>query len=544
MGAYGEILRAAEDSVHAYAAGQIMDRESLHYGGVLTPQLLPEPKAAAFAMATAIAVYLNPGSALHRDPDCAGRIRLTCDYLERVRRPNGCFDLLSCNFGSAPDTCFMMLKLVLSWKLLARYGGPEDAWLKDRLLPLLERSAEGVMTGGFHTPNHRWAIASYLVTCARITGRREFEARAGQYLAEGIDCTADGEYSERSAGNYNFVNNDQMLRLYLETDKREYLDHAARNLRMMLCYFDPDGSVFTGNSRRQDLGRRVFPTGYYEQYLLAGHLTGSRELGAVAAWILSQCRRQGLVPDCLDWLMLFPGLEELAAGDPPPARLFDYTAHFPGSGLVRARRENHSFTLLEKNGRFLHFQSGVIHVSMRIGAGLCEHNAFIPERIEPVGDGFRMRFIARGWYYLPFTEKPPTSDWWAMDNAAREKIHGPDLSITVDVTRQPSGIDVRIATSGLDRLPLRVEIGVTPVGCAVHTPATITEATPGDALVVKEGMVTLSQGTDRMTIGPGFAEHAYISGKYGGEPRGAEEYTLYFTGFTPVERTIQIKSLA
>jgi hypothetical protein len=539
--AHGEILRAAEDAVRAYAAGQIMDRESLHYGGVLTPHLLPEPKAAAFAMAAAIAVYLNPRSALHRDPELAGRVRLTSDYLERIRRPNGCFDFLSCNFGSAPDTCFMMLKLVLSWKLLDRYGGPGDAWLRDRLLPLLERSAEGVMAGGFHTPNHRWAIASYLVSCARITGRGDFQASAGQYLAEGIDCTSDGEYAERSTGDYNIVNNDQMLRLFIETGERGYLDHAARNLRMMLCYFDPDGSVFTGNSTRQDQGRKVFPAGYYAQYLLAGRLTGERELGAVAAWILPACVRRGAVPDCLDWLMLYPGLEDFAAGDPPPARLFDYARHFQESGIVRARRGNRSFTLVERQSRFLRFQSGEITLSMKIGASLCEHRAFIPERIEPAGDGFRMRFTAHGWYYLPFKEGPPTSDWWAMDNAAREKIHGPDLEIAVDVAPETTGIDVRISTAGIDRLPLRVEIGVT-AGCMVRTPSAITEATPGEALIVKEGVVTLSRGADRMTVGPGFAEHAYVGGKFGSEPRGAEEYTLYFTGFTPVERTIRIRS--
>jgi hypothetical protein len=542
MDAYAEILGAAEDSVRAYRAGQIMDRESLHYGGLLSPHLLPEPKAAAFAMAAAIAVYLNPRSALHRDTDLGGRIRLTAGYLERIRRPNGCFDFLSCNFGSAPDTCFMMQKLVLSWKLLDRYAGPGDAWLHDLLLPLLERSAEGVMAGGFHTPNHRWAIASYLVSCARITGRGDFQARAGQYLAEGIDCTPDGEYSERSTGDYNVVNNDQMLRLFMETGEKEYLDHAVRNLRMMLCYFDPDGSVFTGNSTRQDHGRKVFPAGYYVQYLLAGRLTGDRELGAVAAWLLPQCTRRGAVPDCLDWLMLFPELEGFGAGDPPPARLFDYVRHFPGSGIVRARRGGHSFTLLEKTSRFLHFQAGGITASMRIGASLCEHRAFVPERIEPVGDGFRMRFAAHGWYYLPFKEKPPTPDWWAMDNAAREKIHGPDLEITVDVAPRPAGIDVRIATAGIDRLPLRVEIGIAPAGCMVRTPAVMTGAAAGDALIVKEGMVTLSRDADRMTMGPGFAEHAYIGGKFGSEPRGMDEYTLYFTGFTPVERTIQIRS--
>ena len=31
---------------------------------------------------------------------------------------------------------------------------------------------------------------------------------------------------------------------------------AAQNLQMMYCYFDPDGSVFTNNSTRQDMGKK------------------------------------------------------------------------------------------------------------------------------------------------------------------------------------------------------------------------------------------------------------------------------------------------
>ena len=91
----------------------------------------------------------------------------------------------------------------------------------------------------------------------RTNTRKERKAT----LAEGIDCNEDGEYAERSAAIYNCVNNNAMIDLGTCTGKEEYFDHAVRNLRMMLTYMEPDGTVFTANSTRQDNGKRSYPSG-------------------------------------------------------------------------------------------------------------------------------------------------------------------------------------------------------------------------------------------------------------------------------------------
>src|SRR5690606_2938657 len=98
----------------------------------------------------------------------------------------------------------------------------------------------------------------------KIEGFRE---RAYKYLNEGIDCNEYGEYAERSSGNYNHVNNEQMIILAKETGDPSYLEYVRRNLDMMINYFEPDGTIFTGNSTRQDRGKKVYPDIYYNQYL-------------------------------------------------------------------------------------------------------------------------------------------------------------------------------------------------------------------------------------------------------------------------------------
>ena len=57
------------------------------------------------------------------------------------------------------------------------------------------------------------------------TGCRNRRAR---YLAEGIDGDEDGEYAERSTGNYNAVVNNAMMALFRETGDESYLGYVRR----------------------------------------------------------------------------------------------------------------------------------------------------------------------------------------------------------------------------------------------------------------------------------------------------------------------------
>ena len=42
--------------------------------------------------------------------------------------------------------------------------------------------------------------------------------------------------------------------------------------------------------------------------------------------------------------------------------------------------------------------------------------------MERLSEGeYHLSQTMRGWYYLPFAQKPETNDWWKMDNDARER---------------------------------------------------------------------------------------------------------------------------
>jgi hypothetical protein len=401
-------------------------------------------------------------------------------------------------------------------------------------------------SSGFHTPNHRWALAAALSSCARIAGEPRFREAAERFLAEGIDCNGDGEYAERSAGNYNMVNNDQMIVLSAERGDSSFLEHVRRNLAMMLSYVDPDGSVFTNNSTRQDRGKKVYLDQYYFNYLYAGAKLGDAGLTAVARRIMEDIVVAGReAPDVLDYVMLdFGGLDYGSADASAAAAAIPSETDklFADSGIARARSGAFGFSLLRGAGRFAYFSSGGLAAFLKIGVAYFDKREARPTVLERDGDAYVLRSVLKGWYYLPFEKNQGTSDWWKMDNSARGRVEGPDLEFVVSVAFLPGrdGASVRIAASGWEGVPVRLEWGLT-ADAWVESDHFAVPGAAGGAALAKSGAVRARLGADVLEIGPCFGEHNDIGGTYGSEGRSPDHFTLYNTAFTPFDRTFTVR---
>ena len=71
---------------------------------------------------------------------------------------------------------------------------------------------------------------------------------------------------------------------------------------------------------------------------------------------------------------------------------------------------------------------------MTIYSNLCDRRNFLADTLEKTETGYVMRSHAAGWYYLPFDEKPATSDWWAMDSPATRRRQIRDaLRLSADI---------------------------------------------------------------------------------------------------------------
>lgn len=539
-----ELLKAREREVETLLARQITRKEDARYGGFRTEEFHVEPRESGFYLAELISVYVTKQSGLYLDGRVRDAIERALVYMQRHQRPDGCFDLSPCNFASPPDTAFMINAVLNGWWLLEKCAAPEADFIRQPLRSLIDSASRGIAAGGFHTPNHRWAIASCLLSCEKLTGNAALASRAGEYLREGLDINGDGEFAERSAGNYNQVNDDQMIRLYLATGDRTYLEAAARNLEMMYCYFDPDGSVFTNNSTRQDMGKKVYADTYYILYLLVGWLLKRPDFGAMAAWIWRDCRRRGVYPPGVEWLLLFPEMDGYGEDEAFAAPFVRYDRLFPASDIARIREGAWSCSLLRGKANCLYFQHGAFSVYMTIYSNLCDRRNFLADTLEKTPEGYRMRAHAAGWYYLPFAEKPATSDWWQMDNPhTRAKTEGLPLDTALDIVRREDGIDLHIRTEGVDQLPLRMEFSFLPGGF-VRTEHFIQAAKAGESINVLDGTVeAVGPDGEGIAVGPAFGAHNVTARMGGAYPLSERHYTVYFTAYTPVEQVIRIRAV-
>lgn len=547
---YEKIIKGSEVRIEKALKEQVLDKKNEYYGGFFDEFGLIEAKKAIYHITTMTALYCNKESRFYKNEELAFRINLALDYVASVQHDNGLFDFINCNFLSTPDTAFCTKRLLPAYIYLESHSSSyeknsAEIVFLDKIKKIIIKAVEGMTHGGFHTPNHRWAISSTLLQCAKLFDRTDFSTAAQPYLNEGIDCNSDGEYSEKSSGNYNRINNDAMITLGDCTGDKSYYEYAVRNLRMMLTYFEVNGSIFTANSTRQDNGVLVYPVDYYTEYLRMGHDFNIPEFLGMANTIFDLIEKNNLdTPDFLMHLMNRPDLIETEYD----GRFVqdDFCKWYKESGITRTHTDKFTWTLLQGKSNFLYFSVKNITVEMKVAGSFCEHRAFVPEKINQVQNQkkFNLEQTMRGWYYLPFESKPETSDWWKMDNASRNKLHGPDLNIFVEVEEicddEGKGVNVHIKTNGVKNAPFRVEIACAGAQKISGHDFAI-PAEKGGSLIGKDGMIAFSNSEDCISIGPAFASHSYTAGKFGSEKTSTSCFTLYFTDFVPFDRTIKIR---
>lgn len=537
---YKLVVKGADSRVKRALRRQENDPEHRFYGGVMDTNDLVEAKYTIYRFTTMLAAYSCKESAYFEDPTLYRAMERALLFVERVQNEDGLFDYIDCNFHSAPDTAFCLKRLMPAlWYLRETNQTASLQALYETLYKIAHKAAQGLLLGGFHTPNHRWAITAALLDCGKFFEEPALCEAAGQYLLEGIDCNGDGEFAERSAGNYNRINNDAMLTIGDCTGDPAFHQYAVRNLKMMLTYLEPDGSIFTANSTRQDNGKRIFPKDYYLEYLRMGLEQNIPEFLDMANYIFFLVEENHLSPpDILLALLRRPDWRSLEHTGLYEQREFSH--HYKESGILRQRGENFTLTLMREKSGFLYLSAQKITLALKIGISFCEHRAFVPETLEFENGSYTLTQTMKGWYYLPFSTPQGTADWWAMDHSKREKRLGPDLSLSVKVTPLSNGVDVAIAAKGVSPAPLRVEIGA--VGAVkLENEGFIAPATPGGALIARSGTTAFVNEEERISVGPGFGTHASMFGKFGSAPADPNTFTLYCTDFTELSRTLQFR---
>ena len=262
------------------------------------------------------------------------RILLAAEFARRHRNPSGCFDLLTTNFDSAPDTGFVV-QAIAPVVFAARQQATDNegaAAIAEALGELIRTGAPGIVAGGFHTPNHRWVLVAALAQAQVLYPELEVSATVDAYLGEGIDINADGEYSERSTGVYNAIVNRALIRVAHVLERPDLLEPVRHNLDLSYHLLHADATAVTSISKRQDRDTRAVPTGLADGYHALAHLDDNGFYAAVADLLV--VRGGGLV--CLPNYVLYPEWRTTCIERTPLPE--SYSRVYPASGLWRVRR--------------------------------------------------------------------------------------------------------------------------------------------------------------------------------------------------------------
>ncbi|MDH6213946.1 hypothetical protein [Streptomyces pseudovenezuelae] len=459
-------------------------------------------RALARRVKTLIAAYRSPDSTLYGSGQAVAAATTHLGALRAAQTATGLF-AGGDNVQSPPDSGFTVND-VCDAHVLAAGAGPELREVTAALADIAGAAVGSLLTGGVHTPNHRWELSAALARLHRSFPDDRLLDRIEEWLAEGVDIDAEGLYSERSAVYASHVSNPSLLLLADVLDRPGLRDAVERNLTATLDLIRPDGTVETVHSRRQDQ-KHPFPLAHYlPHYRLLAIRTGRGDFSRAA-----RLAAVGGIddPDLLAETILTPDLcRELPTPEPEPlprdryittARLASRasaTAHsvlYGGSDVPEHRRIRSG---LACNPTFLRLFAGdAVLDAVRLSQGFFDLGPFRAADMEQLADNrYRLSETLSAAYYQPL---PP--DRRRDDGAYRMADEGrfsaalafPDRprdevsrTTRVEVDLRDDGADLRIDISG-PRVPWALELTFRPGG-------------------VPEGAVPIGDGRWCLTTGP------------------------------------------
>ena len=532
---------------------QCMDKASALYGAIEQVETgYTGAQSGGIRVADSyILAFYTPESKYHQDPEMLARAIAAVEYALRLQNEDGTLDLPSTNFHDAAETAFAINAMYPAYAVmreLSKHSAPEDL-LDARIQEFFNRSADGILKGGFHTPNHRWVISAALASIARLADRTDCLEYMRKFLNEGIDCDEEGEFTERSAGVYNIVCDNSLFVLANERYMPELYGPIARNLNMVTAYFEPDGHVNTMNSTRQDKGLQPESSIYYGCFLAMALKTRDAGFAWMADEMLEQLRAKTVldplhIVEPFGFMHLFLLDRQLIDEQKEivclkPSLRYDH--YFKASGIVRRREGDFSATLVRGLPDFLKLQFERHEVHVRLAGCFYARGQFAPQSIERIEGGYRMLFHDRWGYKRPFTQSPGTSDWRQMDHSKRENVSMQDFDLLVDVLFSENGATLRVKSTGCENVPVKLELIVEPDG--KYSVDDMEMWLRKGAYVYQKCLRSRYQFTDlrSLSVEGGFFAHTFGEKMRGTLPGEGSSASIAMTAYTPFDKSLTLQ---
>lgn len=549
---YKKGLPLFELAIERLMAQQVLDRDSRYYG--VTEDVTngyTEPTAGAGIASSLITAYYTPGIKWYRDDEVLERAKAALEQSLREQHEDGTLDLMTTNFHDSTVCGFTMQGVGPAYQLMLKYTKhtPKEDELDAMFRTFVTNCGEAMTNCGFHTPNHRWVVSASLSLCYNIIGDERYLNHLKKFLAEGIDCDENGEFTERSVGVYNVICDRSLMILAKQLDMPELLEHVTRNLYLVMKFIEPDGTLNTMNSTRQDFGTDPNFGMYYDCFFNAAVMTGNTEFAYMADHIL-ELNMAANTTKVLSAAYMSPGaflLDEgleakmLALGTSKPD-YSRYEALYPDTGVMRHRIGDATLTLIKDRPTFAKLQYNDKRMMVRFAGSFFGPLAqFKGQTLEACDGGYKLTYHQRWGYKRPLEVPQGTSDWHKMDHSKRENVTMQDFDVSIWFKLADGELTIELDAGGCERIPLKLEL-IFDAGGVYCTPDCELTARKGDYVYLKKGSAEYKYPDKvKYIIEGGFYGHHYGKNMRGSIPGEESAFSVVMSGFTPEKKTVKVR---
>jgi hypothetical protein len=535
---YEDVIQRFDEQVPAIFPRQVMDTSREDYGGFVSDGVAAPTSVST--LSTLGYAYLLPESKFYQSDEILARIIAGTQFGRKARRESGCFDLITTNFDSSPDTGFMVKAIAPIVRAARKMDTDGARQIAESLGEIIQTAVPGMVAGGFHTPNHRWVLVGALSLALELFPDLDGMDTVEKYLAETIDINADGEYIERSAGVYNAVCN-RALRLAADAlDRPELLEPVRRNLDLSYHLLHSDGTVVTSFSGRQDRGQRIVLVNMADSYYNMARRDGNGFYAAVADWLCASAPHGG--NGLLEPFLTHPEwrVDDLAREPLPDS----YAKVYSTARLWRVRRGKTSATAGAGITAPFSVKHGEVNLtSVNLCASYFAIAQFSGESFEEVDDGIQMTHISRSadgrrpGYDQPLDQAVPFDTFYAT-RKDRDVYVLPPLTTTLKIVEVEGGFDLHVTSKGYDRVPFQIACDFTPGG-ELDFESGAMQGQVGAVAILKSGHATYHIGNDAISIGPGAYGHRFWQMR--GSESAPHAFRVLMTFMTPVDQKLEIR---
>lgn len=577
-----QLVKLNDRWVEQGLAGQILDRNHRSFGGVIDPEngiAWPNHHAGTPVwMAVWGAALVNPSSAYYHSEQVLERLEYAAQYMLAFQHDDGSISPGWTNFHSPPDTAFVVVGYSQLYLLLEQDDWSKSAPVASRILLFLKQTIPVMVTGGCHTPNHRWVLSAALSYLYRLFGDARLLERAEQWLAEGIDITPDGEWTERSNGIYNAVSDVMFIHTARLLDKPELLEPVRANLEMMIYLIHPSGEIVTDYSGRQDFGQNFTLDSYMLSYYLMTIIDQNSQFAAMIGLAQQALQNTARPPSSannpLVGMLLYPDEGESVRATALPTHYrkminlsFDRHQYIKqiaevgyhqiqysrphldfGAPVMRIRKGDTSITMMTETSSLLAIRYGQVRL---LGLQIASYfgPGFVPmQSLTPTADGFTMTATYEKGYNscvpeheLPDSAQATVSPWYLLPHQHRIATHTQTYQLEVRISELEHGFDLEIISNEPTDVMTQLSFVFDHQAMITAVDGQLEQITP-ESQLWSAGKVVVQQGNDMMELTGGCLQHTASSVREASYPRDCQ--TLLVNVMTPFVHRIGIRFLS